>query len=55
METIRTMRMELLYTYLYTGPATEKEFIEWSFRSLLMFGMRMPEIGLGDGDDGVDC
>ena len=26
-----------------------------SFRSLMMFGMRMPEIGLGDGDDGVGC
>ena len=26
-----------------------------SFRSLMMFGMRMPEIGLGDGDDGFDC
>ena len=26
-----------------------------SFRLLMMFGTRMPEIGLGDGDDGVDC
>ena len=32
MKTIRIMRMELLHTDLYTGPATEIHFILYRFR-----------------------
>ena len=35
METIRIMRMELLHTDLYTGPATENDFI---FLKVALFG-----------------